>query len=171
MSAYTMPTIRELQAKLESISETNEPDSLITSIHSDEFKNRSKFKNNNDFEPATNMCPDCEGEGGDCETCYGIGEIFESEDDDYGAAAELQEIREQIMELCQQALRLVPRSSYESARAYWYGHIMSACGSDEYHSGSATSMADTIRELGGDDDGEDEDDGSWAAAARANGIR
>jgi hypothetical protein len=39
---------------------------------------------NSDFEPKTNMCPDCEGEGhvaGDqntpCERCDGVGEVFE----------------------------------------------------------------------------------------------
>jgi len=38
-----------------------------------------------DFEPATNMCPDCEGEGKRdgkaCERCHGAGEVFEAEVD------------------------------------------------------------------------------------------
>ena len=36
-----------------------------------------------DYDPPTNMCPDCEGtgkdqEGGECERCYGHGEVFEA---------------------------------------------------------------------------------------------
>ena len=38
-----------------------------------------------DFEPATNMCPDCEGkgkrDGKACERCHGAGEVFEAEVD------------------------------------------------------------------------------------------
>jgi len=33
-----------------------------------------------DMEPPKNICPDCEGKGGDCERCDGIGEVYESTD-------------------------------------------------------------------------------------------
>ncbi len=68
--------------------------------------------------------------------------------DNQEIAADLEQIAEEIMELCRQAYDMLPPGDAKNrARSYWYGHIMSAIGSDDYPSGSATSMMDTVREL------------------------
>lgn len=85
------------------------------------------------------------------------------------AAERLEEIREEMMELCREALRLTRVEShhsmvYERARSYWYGHIMSALGSEEYPKGHATTMESSVRELYAiDDEGLDESltESSW----------
>ena len=43
-------------------------------------------------EPATNICPSCEGEG--CEECHGEGEIFESDDDDEDKMVDIEDIED-----------------------------------------------------------------------------
>ena len=68
-------------------------------------------------------------------------------------AEELRDIQEQMMDMCRQALQLVRQGGghYERARSYWYGHIMSALGSDEYPRGGSPTMEDSIEELSGGD--------------------
>lgn len=74
--------------------------------------------------------------------------IVENNNSDAGERAdELEAIQEQIMELTEQALSLLDGIDQTRARSYWYGHIMSAVGSDSYFSGSATSMRDSIDAL------------------------
>jgi len=99
------PSIRELKAIVESYNQAIEeadrmpdgspvPDSLEVDIKDTEvWKNRNKPRN--DFEPKTNMCPDCEGTGDrltgsdhlfpglgyECERCNGEGAVFESTDE------------------------------------------------------------------------------------------
>ena len=76
-----------------------------------------------------------------------------SEDQD--VVMEFEETIEQIAELTQHALDMLPRGIIrDRARSYWYGHIMSALGSDEYGSGSATTMRDTWEELQNSDEDE-----------------
>ena len=102
------PSIRDLKAIVESynqeVEEANRmpngdpvPDSLEVSI--DDILPR---RDNNDFEPKTNMCPDCEGTGQnrmkndsafpglgyDCERCDGEGAVFEDNSDSYNAPYE-----------------------------------------------------------------------------------
>ncbi|MBC8555205.1 MAG: hypothetical protein H8D23_36795 [Candidatus Brocadiales bacterium] len=69
-------------------------------------------------------------------------QITESED----SASELQNIQEQMMDLCRHALDLVGPDSRDRARSYWYGHIMGMLGSEEYTERSYT-MQDSIDEL------------------------
>ncbi len=68
-----------------------------------------------------------------------------------------EEIIQEIQELTQEAYDIVRHSGNKSAaaraEAYWFGHIMSAAGSDEYQSGSATNMRETLEELQ-EDEGE-----------------
>lgn len=77
------------------------------------------------------------------------------EDNNNEIAADLEEIAEQIMMLTKQALTLVRGTDeYQRARSYWYGHIMSAVGSDEYSS-HGYNMVTTIlalRDNGTDDE-------------------
>jgi hypothetical protein len=96
------PSIRDLRAIVESFNQAVEeadtmpdgspvPDSLEVSI--DDILPTRDY--NDDFEPATNMCPDCEGSGMDriknaelpgygheCERCNGEGAVFEDSNDD-----------------------------------------------------------------------------------------
>ncbi len=100
------PSIRDLRAIVESFNRAVEeadtmpdgspvPDSLMVDIEDTEaWKNRNKPRN--DFEPKTNICPDCEGTGDrltgsdhafpglgyECERCNGEGAVFENIDDD-----------------------------------------------------------------------------------------
>jgi len=58
-------------------------------------------------------------------------------------AMNLEEIRDQIKDLAQQALELVRGTpEAERSRVYWYGHVMSAMDDQEYPGGSYT-LADT----------------------------
>jgi hypothetical protein len=99
------PSIRELKAIVESFNREIEeasrmpngdpvPDSLMVDIEdTTAWKNRNNART--DFEPKTNMCPDCEGTGDrltgsdhafpglgyECERCNGEGAVFEDGDD------------------------------------------------------------------------------------------
>lgn len=89
-------------------------------------------------------------------------ESYMSEDSDMDDIAyELEEIKDQIIQLVDEAVQMIPRGAGEGgmardrAEAYWYGHILQACGDERYPSGS-TSIQSTIDEIRhGDDDGED----------------
>jgi hypothetical protein len=67
----------------------------------------------------------------------------------------LEEIRDDIAELVREAARMIRHTDeWRSAEVYWYGHILSALGDDDYPEGSATTMKETIQAL--DRDYEDE---------------
>lgn len=88
-----------------------------------------------------------------------INETVLSEDDHSDIAYELEEIKEQIKMLAGEAYEMIPRDGMYAARArsYWYAHILTALDDEsEFMGGSMHSMQDTINELRGD--GEDEDD-------------
>lgn len=65
----------------------------------------------------------------------------------------LRDIQDEIKLLVQEVARIV-RPTVENARAhaYWIGHILSALDDDEYPSGSATTMQETIDALDPDQD-------------------
>ena len=74
------------------------------------------------------------------------------EEDSAEIAYELEEIKDQIIQLAEEAVNMIPHGAGENgmardrAEAYWYGHILSACG-DERYGGHNISMETTIREL------------------------
>lgn len=82
-------------------------------------------------------------------------------------ADELEDIQGQMMDLCRYALTLVVEHRQQAARSYWYGHIMSSLGSDEYPERSYT-MAESVQELREQGDEDEEDDGSLDYARRQN---
>jgi len=60
----------------------------------------------------------------------------------------LEDIKDEIKGLVREATRIVrPTAEYPSAHAYWIGHILSALDDEEYDSGSATTMQETIDAL------------------------
>ena len=64
-----------------------------------------------------------------------------------------EEIKEQIKELLEEAISLVPSPERDRAESYWFAEISIAL--DEYHDylgGSMCSMQDTINEWNDDDD-------------------
>jgi len=75
-------------------------------------------------------------------------------------ARELEETREQMLELIEQAGRIlrraVPAMIYNRAHSYWLAHIKVALGSDEYDARYDTTISTTIKELR---DGTDEEEG------------
>ena len=138
---------------------------------------------------ALTTCPDCNGagviDGADasdpaddewCNTCNGKGEVyskggksFAKEEvvreysEDENLAEELEEVQEQMLELLDQAERIVSGTNeYDSARGYWLAHIKTALSNDhDYLGGSMSTMQDTIdalREGDEDEDYDDEDD-------------
>jgi len=54
--------------------------------------------------------------------------------EDRDTAYELREIQEQMLVLLDEAYDLVPSDEKARAKAYWYGHIASALGSEMYPS-------------------------------------
>tara|TARA_Y200000002_G_scaffold382867_1_gene401764 strand:+ start:3011 stop:3238 length:228 start_codon:yes stop_codon:yes gene_type:complete len=67
-----------------------------------------------------------------------------------------EEIKHQIKELLEEAIRLVPDSEEARARSYWYSQIVTALDDDhEYMGSSMCSMQDTIDEW---HDGEEDDE-------------
>lgn len=61
---------------------------------------------------------------------------------------QLMTIKDDIKELVKDAERIIrPTVAYRSAAVYWIGHILSALDDDEYPSGSATTMQQTIDAL------------------------
>lgn len=58
----------------------------------------------------------------------------------------LDEIRDEIFELIEEAMDLVSDDERSAAQGYWSAHIKSALGSDEYRTYS-TTMRDTINEM------------------------
>lgn len=72
---------------------------------------------------------------------------------------EFQEAMETIMEQAEHAFSMLPSGIIQDrARSYWYGHIMSAVGSESYGGGSSTSMQDTLAELQAEIDVEDQEE-------------
>ena len=70
-----------------------------------------------------------------------------------------EEIKEQIKELLEEAISLVPDAERNRAESYWFAEISIAL--DEYHDylgGSMCSMQDTIDEWNDGDDDEEEED-------------
>jgi hypothetical protein len=85
------------------------------------------------------------------------------EEDAAEVAVELEELRDQMRMLVDEAMSIIPRDSatYERARSYWYPHILQALGGEnEYMGSSMHSIQDSIDELAEegapyDQDGED----------------
>lgn len=71
-----------------------------------------------------------------------------------------EEIKEQIKELIDEALDLVPEGGVKArARAYWYPQIVMALDNDhEYMGRSMCSMQDTLEEFCDEDEEEDFED-------------
>lgn len=71
-----------------------------------------------------------------------------------------EEIKEQIKELLDEALDLVPEGGAKArAKAYWYPHIVMALDNDhEYMGGSMCSMQDTLEEFYDEEEEDFEDD-------------
>lgn len=71
-----------------------------------------------------------------------------------------EEIKDQIKELLNEALDLVPEGGAKArAKAYWYPHIITALDNDhEYMGGSMCSMQDTLEEFCDEDEEEDFED-------------
>ncbi len=61
----------------------------------------------------------------------------------------LQEIKEQMLELLEEATSIIPEGiTKERARLYWYAHIKTAILKEhEYLGGSMVTMDDTIQEI------------------------
>jgi hypothetical protein len=64
----------------------------------------------------------------------------------------LEEIKDEIKELVEEAIGIVrssgTRTTYETARTYWYAHILGALDKDhEFLGGSMTTMEDTIEDV------------------------
>ena len=80
------------------------------------------------------------------------------------SADRLREIQDEMATLLEEAKDLVRKQNkfaWERARSYWVGHISEALGGDynDYVGKSMCSMEDTIAELDGEsDEDEDEDD-------------
>lgn len=70
-----------------------------------------------------------------------------------------EEIKDQIKELIDEAIDLVPSSGVkERARSYWYSQIVTALDDDhEYMGGSMCTMEDTLNEFDEEEDYDDED--------------
>tara|TARA_B100001057_G_scaffold475028_1_gene541356 strand:+ start:82 stop:351 length:270 start_codon:yes stop_codon:yes gene_type:complete len=67
----------------------------------------------------------------------------------------LKEIKEQIKELLEEAINLVPDHERARAKCYWYAHISMALDEDHGYLGSSMySMQDTIKEF---DEAEEEE--------------
>lgn len=75
-----------------------------------------------------------------------IRKIMESLDqinEDSSEREEFEDIITQIEELTNAALQMTPSNEQQRARSYWYGHIMTAIGSEMYGR-SMYSMRDTL---------------------------
>ncbi len=67
-----------------------------------------------------------------------------------------EEIKEQIKELLEEAIDLVPDHARSRAESYWYSHISTSLDEDhDYMSGSMCSMQDTLEEFSDIDNEED----------------
>lgn len=64
-------------------------------------------------------------------------------------AERLQEIREQMLELLEEAKNIIPEGmAKERAKCYWYAHIKTAILKEhEYLGGSMVTMEETIEEI------------------------
>jgi len=84
-------------------------------------------------------------------------------------AEQLYQIKEEIKDLMDNARNLLRGTDAEdSAESYWIPHIFMALDDEhDWLGGSMHSLQDSIDELSG---GDEEDDGSWEAAARANEL-
>ena len=95
----------------------------------------------------------------------GLKEGFEPDLSD--AAHEIKRIREEIADLVDEALSLLPTDDNikERARQYWYGHIMSAVGDSNYptHSITMKTTMSELEELEYSEEEGDEDDEDWDA--------
>ena len=71
----------------------------------------------------------------------------------------LNEIKEQMLELLEEAKDIIPEGMpKERAKAYWFAHVKTALLKEhEYLGGSLVTMDDTINELEGEEDEEEEE--------------
>ena len=83
-------------------------------------------------------------------------------------AQEFEYIMDEIRNLADQALQMLPRGDRAAAEAYWYAHILGAIGGDHgYMGGSMHTMADSLRNA---ESGRDEDE-AWESIERtANNL-
>lgn len=112
------------------------------------------------IQEADDVCPVCDGAGIDhgtempCKACDGTGHKLEEDafDDAWDIVVGLEEVKEQMMDLAEHALSLIPEGVGEGGQAraraesYWHGHIMAALGNESY-GGSMHSLQDTINEI------------------------
>jgi len=69
-----------------------------------------------------------------------------------------EEIKEQIKELLEEAIDLVPDHARARANAYWYAHISTSLDDDhDYMGGSMCSMQDSLEEFDDVEEDEEED--------------
>lgn len=111
------------------------------------------------YDVARDMLDDYMAEHGDMGAAMAQYEDAEvvKENEYSDAASDLEEIADQINQLIEQAMDLIPRdsSSRRRAEAYWYSQIKAAIGGDG-SSGSMYSIMDNVRELSEEDDYDDE---------------
>ena len=70
----------------------------------------------------------------------------------------LKEIRDEMWDLAEEALELIPRGgARDRAKGYWYAHILGALNKDEsgFMGGSMVDMTETINELEGEESEEE----------------
>lgn len=67
----------------------------------------------------------------------------------------LAEIRQELIDLTKEALDIVGSSGslieHERAKAYWAGHILAACGDEDYISDKHSSLLGLLEDLGYDE--------------------
>ncbi len=68
-----------------------------------------------------------------------------------------EEIREEIANLAEEAVEILPDDEKARARGYWYAHIMGALGGDynSYLGGSFIDMESSLKSFDEDDENED----------------
>ena len=79
------------------------------------------------------------------------------------AANTLEELAQEIDSMVEEAYQIVRRIDNHlasGAKSYWYGHIKSAVGSDDYPT-YATTMQTTINDLRGEDEDSDQLTPGW----------
>lgn len=102
------------------------------------------------------------------ETTYS--KIVKESESDFNAVR-FREIMDEMSELLDEALELIPRASisYDRAHSYWYAHIQGAIDKNEseFLGGSMFDMAETLEELENEkSDEEDEDDDGYEEIER-----
>jgi len=74
----------------------------------------------------------------------------------YEQIERLREIQEEIKELANEALKLLPKYKQQAASSYWHAHILSALNSSSYCGGPMVDLESQITQI--EEDFEDEQD-------------